>query len=297
MPRLTPELMQLAIIAAPAALSGGVLQINLLVGRQVASFSDGALQYLNLADRLYQLPLGVVAIAIGVVLLPELSRRLGAEDEQGGRDAFNRAMEFALLLTLPAAVALVLIPGPLVTVLFERGAFLPEDSAKTALALTIYGFGLPAFVLQKVLQPLYFARSDTKSPFRYALVAMVINAVLAIGLAFWIGFYAAALATTVAAWAMVWMLWRGSRAMGPAAQLDRALRQRVLRMLLACATMGLVLWGAMHWAAPVFEMARWRILALVGLVTLALISYFGSATALGAVNAGDLRRALRKSRV
>jgi len=297
MPRLTPELKQLAIIAAPAALSGGVLQINLLVGRQVASFSDGALQYLNLADRLYQLPLGVVAIAIGVVLLPELSRRLGAEDEQGGRDAFNRAMEFALLLTLPAAVALVLIPGPLVTVLFERGAFLPEDSAKTALALTIYGFGLPAFVLQKVLQPLYFARSDTKSPFRYALVAMVINAVLAIGLAFWIGFYAAALATTVAAWAMVWMLWRGSRAMGPAAQLDRALRQRVLRMLLACATMGLVLWGAMHWAAPVFEMARWRILALVGLVMLALISYFGSATALGAVNAGDLRRALRKSRV
>ena len=137
LPRLTPEMKKLAIIAAPAMLAGGVMQINLLVGRQVASFYDGAIAWLSYADRLYQLPLGVVAIALGVVLLPDLSRRLAAGDDAGGRDAFNRASELALALTIPAAVALVVIPLPLVGVLFERGAFDSDDTAATALAVSI----------------------------------------------------------------------------------------------------------------------------------------------------------------
>ncbi|MFT6944059.1 MAG: putative peptidoglycan lipid II flippase, partial [Yoonia sp.] len=157
-PKMTPELKRLAIIAAPAALAGGVVQINLLVGRQVASFFDGAVAWLNYADRLYQLPLGVVGIAIGVVLLPDLSRRLRAGDDAGGRDAFNRASEISLALTIPASVALMVIPLPLVSVLFERGAFTSDDTTATALAVAIYGLGLPAFVLQKTLQPLFFAR-------------------------------------------------------------------------------------------------------------------------------------------
>ena len=295
MPKLTPELRQLAIIAAPAALSGGVLQINLLVGRQVASFSDGALQYLNLADRLYQLPLGVVAIAIGVVLLPELARKLGAADELGGQQAFNRATEFALLLTLPAAVALVIMPGPLVTVLFERGQFTAADSAETAMALAIYGVGLPAFVLQKVLQPLYFARSDTKTPFRFALATMVVNAVLAVGLAFWVGFLAAAIATSFAAWVMVWLLWRGSRTMGMAARLDDGIRKRAWRIVLASAIMGLAIWVILQAAAPIFLMAQLRIVALVLLVLAAMVIYFGAAFALGALNVAQLKASLKRS--
>jgi putative peptidoglycan lipid II flippase len=134
MPKLTPDLKKLALIAAPAALAGGVVQINLLVGRQVASFFDGAVAWLNYADRLYQLPLGVVGIAIGVVLLPDLSRKLRAGDDAGGRDAFNRASELSLALTIPAAIALVAIPIPLVGVLFQRGAFTADDTAATAFA-------------------------------------------------------------------------------------------------------------------------------------------------------------------
>ncbi|NHX27954.1 oligosaccharide flippase family protein, partial [Escherichia coli] len=145
-PRMTPELKRLALIAAPAALAGGVVQVNLLVGRQVASFFDGAIAWLNYADRLYQLPLGVVGIAIGVVLLPELSRRLRAGDMVAGRDAFNRAAEMSMALTVPAAVALIAIPGPLIGVLFQRGAFDAADTAATAAAVAIYGAGLPAFV-------------------------------------------------------------------------------------------------------------------------------------------------------
>ena len=149
-PRLTPEMKRLTVIMVPALLAGGVVQINLVVGRQVASFFDGAVAWLSYADRLYQLPLGVVGIAIGTVMLPDLSRRLKAGDGSGGRDAINRATELTLALTLPAAAALMVIPVPIVTVLFQHGAFDRSDTWPTALAVAVYGAGLPAFVMQKV---------------------------------------------------------------------------------------------------------------------------------------------------
>ena len=155
-PVMTPELKRLAIIAAPAAMAGGVVQVNLLVGRQIASYFEGANAWLYYADRLYQLPLGVVGVAIGIVLLPDLSRRLRNGDDAGGERAFNRAAELSLLLTIPCTVALVVIPSVLVTVLFERGAFVASDTQATALATAIYGLGLPAFVLQKLYQPVFF---------------------------------------------------------------------------------------------------------------------------------------------
>ncbi|MEM1345508.1 MAG: murein biosynthesis integral membrane protein MurJ, partial [Pseudomonadota bacterium] len=186
-PRWTPEMSRLVRVALPAALAGGVVQINLLVGQLVASNTEKAISWLYAADRLYQLPLGVVGIAVGIVLLPDLSRRLKARDDAGARDAYSRAGEIALALTLPCAAALVAIAVPLVSVLFERGAFDAADTQATALAVAIYGAGLPAFVLQKILQPVYFAREDTKRPFQYAVVAMVVNAIVAVGLAFVIG--------------------------------------------------------------------------------------------------------------
>jgi len=296
LPRLTPELKRLAIIAAPAALAGGVVQINLLIGRQVASFFDGAIVWLNIADRLYQLPLGVVGIAIGVVLLPDLSRRLQAKDTAGGREAFNRATEISLALTVPAAVALVAIPIPLVSVLFERGAFGAEDSAATAAVLAIYGIGLPAFVLQKVLQPLFFAREDTRSPFRYALVSMVVNAVVAIGLAPLIGYLAAAIGTTVAAWAMVWLLWRGSRSMGEAALADDRLRIRTPRIIGASILMGAVVYGLQLALAPVLFGGPERYLGLAALVLAGVAVYAVVGPMVGAISISEVRATLRRQR-
>jgi putative peptidoglycan lipid II flippase len=291
-PRMTPELKRLLVIAAPAALAGGVVQVNLLVGRQVASFFDGAIAWLNYADRLYQLPLGVVGIAIGVVLLPDLSRRLRAGDEGSSRHAANRAAEFSLALTLPAAVALMVIPLPLISVLFQRGAFGAGDAAMTAAALAIYGAGLPAFVLQKVLQPLFFAREDTRSPFRYALVAMVANAVLAVGLMGVIGFLSSALATTISAWVMVWLLWRGSRAMGTAAELDDRLKARLPRIVLASAVMGVALWLAADTLEDWLNQPGLRYGALGLLVGVGVAVYAVAAAMLGAVRRADLAGSL-----
>ncbi|MEL7104445.1 MAG: murein biosynthesis integral membrane protein MurJ [Pseudomonadota bacterium] len=293
-PRFTAEMKELAIIAAPAALAGGVVQINLLVGRQVASFFDGAVVWLWFADRLYQLPLGVVGIAIGVVLLPDLSRRLAANDAEGGRNAFNRAAEISLALTVPAAVALLVVPIPIVATLFERGAFGPEDVAPTALALAIYALGLPAFVLQKVLQPMFFAREDTRSPLNYAMVAMVVNAVIAIGLAPLIGFVSAAIATTLAAWVMVVLLWRGSRNMGTEAALDARFRARAPKIIMASAAMGLVLYGVAVALAGVISMPLIRYVALAALVAAGGVSYAVMGQVIGAFRLSDLKSALRR---
>lgn len=296
LPRLTPDMKRLAMIAGPAMLAGGVVQINLLVGRQVASYYDNAVAWLYNADRLYQLPLGVVAIAIGVVLLPDLSRRLRAGDEDGGQSSLNRAAEFALALTLPSAVALMVVPGALVSVLFERGKFGPEDTVATAIAVAIYGAGLPAFVLQKVLQPLFFAREDTKRPFYYALLAMVVNAGVAIGLAPFIGFSAAAFAATAAGWVMLWQLWRGSRGFGAAGRIDARLRQRTPRIIAASVLMGLSLMGMAALLETALYTHGWRYIALLMLMITGAVSYFGFGQALGAFNLSDFSGSLRRKR-
>lgn len=294
-PRLTPEIKRLAIIAAPAMLAGGVVQINLLIGRQVASYFDGAIVWLSFADRLYQLPLGVVGIAIGIVLLPDLSRRLAAEDTAGGQNALSRAAEMSLALAIPAAVALLVIPGALVAALFERGAFNADDTSATALACAIYGLGLPAFVMQKVLQPLYFAREDTKRPFYYAAAAMIINAVLAVGLAPVIGYLAAAIGTTLAGWGMLYLLWRGARGMDDAARFDDRFKDRLWRMLMAAFVMGFVLWGADALLRPLAEGRD--LIRFVGVTLLCLAglaSYAAAGLFLRAFTVSDLRAAFKR---
>jgi putative peptidoglycan lipid II flippase len=289
LPSFGPDMRKLFILAVPAILTGGVVQINLLVGRQVASYFEGAFAWLYYADRLYQLPLGVVGIAIGIVLLPELSRKLQNHDDAGGRDAFNRAMEFSLLLTIPCAVALAVVPFPLISVMFERGAFTTSDSVATASALAIYGVGLPAFVLQKVLQPLYFAREDTKTPFRFALFSMVLNIGLAIGLSSTFGFLAAAIGTSISSWAMVIMLWFSRKKMGDAAKLDIRLKSRLPFIILASLAMGATVFFVQRILGDAFVTPTWRYLALFGLVLSGVVSYGIFLKGFGAVSRKDIK--------
>ncbi len=182
-PRITPRIKRLFWLGVPGVISGGITQINIVVGTIIASPFAGAVSYLYYADRLYQLPLGIVGIALGVVLLPDLSRRLRGGDEAGALWTQNRALEFALMLTLPAAAALIAVPLEIVVTLFERGAFERSDAAMTAAALSAYGLGLPAFVLIKVFSPSFFAREDMKTPMIFAGVSMVVNVVGSIVLA------------------------------------------------------------------------------------------------------------------
>ncbi|NOD64175.1 MULTISPECIES: murein biosynthesis integral membrane protein MurJ [unclassified Ruegeria] len=295
LPKLTPEMRRMVRIAVPAALAMGVTQVNLVVGQLVASKTEKAVSWLFAADRLYQLPLGVVGIAIGIVLLPDLSRRLRAEDKEGARNAFSRAGEFMLLLTLPSTVAFLVIPNPLVSVLFERGQFTSEDTTATALAVAIYGIGLPAFMLQKLLQPLYFARENTRSPFHYAVVAMIVNAALAFGLFPLVGWIAPAIAASTAGWAMVVLLAIGARNMGGEARFDDRFKQRAGRIVLASIGMGVVLYAALLAFGWTLSVPGWRYLALLVLIMVAAASYFGLGHLLGAFKLSEFKRALRRS--
>ncbi|MEL7097209.1 MAG: murein biosynthesis integral membrane protein MurJ [Pseudomonadota bacterium] len=294
LPRPSPEMGQLLRTAVPAALATGVMQINLVVGQLVASRFDNAVSWLFAADRLYQLPLGVVGIAVGIVLLPDLARRLAADDTEGAQGALSRAAEVSMALTLPSAVALVVIPFPIVDVLFGRGETGADDVASIAAAVAIYGLGLPAFVLQKVVQPLYFARGDTRRPFYYAVGAMVVNAAVAIGLAPTIGWLAPAIATTLAGWAMLALLWWGTRGMGQAARFDAQLRRRLPRLVLASALMGGVLYGGMIVLGPALGYALVRYGALVALIAWGVVSFALIGQWTGALSLPELKRAFRR---
>jgi putative peptidoglycan lipid II flippase len=294
-PRMTPDMRRLIKVAIPAALAGGVVQVNLLVGQQVASYFDKAVGWLYAADRLYQLPLGVVGIAVGVVLLPDLSRRLQAQDDTGAKHALSRASEVSLALTIPAAMALVVVPLPLVSVLFQRGAATADDAAAIAVAVTIYGLGLPAFVLQKIMQPVFFAREDTRRPFHYALVSMVINAVLGIGLAPFVGWVAPAIATSVAAWGMVALLAIGARSYGDVVRFDARFHTRIWRIVIASLVMACILWVTAATLSPFFDIPWWRALALMVLIVIGCLSYFGLGHVIGAFRLSEFRSAMRRS--
>ncbi|KIN63249.1 Integral membrane protein MviN [Sulfitobacter noctilucicola] len=293
-PRWTPDMRAMIVIALPAAMASGVMQINLVVGQLVASQYENAVSWLFAADRLYQLPLGVVGIAVGVVLLPDLSRRLQAGDDQGARNALSRAAEISLALTIPSAVALMVIPQTLVSVLFERGASGVDDTAAIAAAVAVYALGLPAFVLQKILQPIYFAREDTRRPFYFAIVAMIVNVVLAVGLAPYIGWISPAIAATVAGWVMVLCLFVGSRKYGQAVRFDDRFRKRIWRIVFAAALMGVALVIGNAMLEILLNTPWWRVLGLIALVAIGAVSFFGSAQVLGAVSISEIKGSLRR---
>jgi len=187
-------------------------------------------------------------------------------------------------------VALTVIALPLTSVLYQRGAFGVDDTDATALALAIYGAGLPAFVLHKVYQPLYYAREDSRSPFRFALISMILNAAIAFGLMPYIGFAAAALATTLAGWIMALQLWLGTRRMGDAARFDTRFRSRAPRIIVASLVMGLVLYFGQAVLGDMLASRGWRFVGLGLLVGLGITSYFGFGTAIGAFRLSDFRK-------
>jgi len=184
-------------------IAAGITQINLLITHNIATLQPGAPSWLYYSDRLYQLPLGMIGIALGIALLPSLSRSLRADRTDEAMMTLNRATEIAAFLTLPAACALFIMPEFLISTLFERGRFTPEDSLESAKALRMFALGLPAFVLIKVLTPTFFAREDTRTPMIFAAISAFINVACGYALFFTIGFYGLALATTLAAWGNV----------------------------------------------------------------------------------------------
>ncbi|MGC6472688.1 MAG: murein biosynthesis integral membrane protein MurJ [Parvibaculales bacterium] len=243
-PRLSPDVRRVFVLGVPGVLAAGVTQINLLVGTNIASAQPGAAAWLYYADRLYQLPLGVIGVALSVALLPDISRRLRAGDQKGAVASQNNGLAYGLLLTAPASLGLYALAEPIMSVLFERGSFSASDTHAAALALMGFAPGLPAFVLVKVLQPSFFSQEDTKTPLLYAALGVGVNITLSLLYFPVYGHVAIAVATSIAGWvsllAMVVHLsvtgWR----------MDSLFALRVLVIVLGCAAM----WGYLALLTP-----------------------------------------------
>lgn len=272
-PKWNKDIAKLIKIAIPAALAGGVLQINLLVGQLVASQETGAISFLYFADRLYQLPLGIAGIAVGTVLLPKLSRHLKSGDSTKAQHTYSQSAEMIWFVALPSSFALCLIPLPLVSALFEHGKTTKDDALAISYATTIYGIGLPAFMIQKLLQPLYFAREDTKTPLRFAFVSMILNAILAIGLFQIIGWIAVAIAASASAWVTTILLWLRAKQFGQAASALKTSTGRIQRTFFASLAMGCILWAINQNLHSTIETSIERVLFAVALIFIGISIY------------------------
>jgi putative peptidoglycan lipid II flippase len=292
LPRLDPDSRRLLALAAPGFIAGGMNQITIVLNTIIASLQDRVVSWLYYADRLFQLPLGVIGVAVGVVLLPELSRRLRSGDHQAAMDSENRSLETALLLTLPAGIALFVAANPIVRVLFERGAFSAIDAHSTAAMLAALAPGLPAFVLIKVFHPGFFAREDTKTPMICAGIGMAANVMLALLLFVVLGAVgiAIAIATTLAGWLQAALLAATLKERGEFA-LDQTCRRRLPAILAASLIMGAVVWALVHVLGPWFEPKNGAVVQVVALILLVgsgLAVYAGTAAVFGAFDAKSL---------
>ncbi|EIZ79335.1 integral membrane protein MviN [Novosphingobium sp. Rr 2-17] len=290
MPVWNADVKQLMKLIWPAAAGAGAMQINLVVSTFLASsfLAHGSVTYIYLADRLNQLPLGLIGIGLGTVLLPTISRQLGGGDEVAAMETQNRGLELALLLTLPAAVALIVCGQPMASALFGYGKFDATDVARTAEALAAFSIGLPSYILVKVLTPGFYARHDTKTPVRYAMISMAVNLVGNLVLIVPLQHVGPPLATAVASTINVAMLYFTLVKRGHFV-IDARLKRRAPRLALAALAMGAVLWFGQGLIMP-YVHSTWlaRGLSLAALVSAGGLVYAVATFATGAFSRADL---------
>jgi putative peptidoglycan lipid II flippase len=279
----------------PGILGAGVYHLNIFADMMIASFlKSGSISYLYYADRLQQLPLGVVGIAVGTALLPMLSRAITSKRYDEAQNHFNRALEACLLFALPAAVALMLAAKPIILGLFNYGAFTHEDAAITSFVLTCYALGLPTYIIAKVFQSACFAQQDTKTPVKISIVAAVCNIIFGITLSQFIGVAGIAIATAISGLVQITLLYRIIRSQDHL-KFDARLKRTAAKIAFSCLGMAIILLTYRYFFEHHFQVEGVdRIAYLVGLVGSGAGVYFCSIFLLKAYSISDLRAFFKK---
>ena len=295
-PRMTPRMRLLLRRMAPGLVGAGITQLNLTMDVFIGSLLPaGSVSLLYYADRINQLPLGVLGTAVGTALLPLLSRQAASGQRMEAYDTQNRAIEYALVLTLPAALALAILADPILQVLFARGAFSHHDALLSSQSLAAYAAGLPAFVLVKVLSPGFFARGDTSTPVRVGMFVLALNFGLNLALMHPLKHVGPPVATSVAAWLNVALL-ATMLVRRDFMRPDRVLGSRLSRMVAATAVMSVALLGTRMALIPVGGQ-HVPVIVLCVLVAVGLATYGVVAQLLGVFDAtGLLRRGMSRMR-
>lgn len=296
-PRFTTNVKKLLLLMGPAAFGASVTQISLFIEVILASTLPQAVTYLYYADRVNELPLGVIGIAISTAILPVLSRhwRLGEVDE--ARNAQNRALELAMFFSLPSCIALMVIAYPVVATLFEYGEFSANDSRLTSYALIAYAYGLPAFVAVKIFAASFFANRDTKTPVKIAMVCVSINIILNLILMRYFAHVGLAISTATVAWLNTIMMGVVLYRRGIFVPDDR-LKRRIWRLAAASVFMGVILFFGQSQAEIYFASGSdkfMRAVALAIVIGAGMAAYIIAVIMLKAVPLADIKRLMKKA--
>ncbi|MBL0021534.1 MAG: murein biosynthesis integral membrane protein MurJ [Sphingomonadales bacterium] len=294
-PRFTADVRELGVLILPAVFGAGIYQISRFIDLFfLGRLQEGSFVFLALADRLNQLPLGIIGIALGTAILPALSRFIAQKDSGGAQRVQSNAIELGLLLTVPAAVGLFCAAQPLVSAFYFGGKFGMDAVNNTASVVAMLVIGLPAYVLVKVLTPGFFARKDTKTPVYTAAASLVINIVLNLSLIPIMGVAGLALAGALAAWANCVMLYailhkRGHFTVEP------DLFVRIGRIMISAAAMGGVIYGLAPFGQSYYNAGAFaRIVSIVALVGTGALVYFALAWFTGAIDRSKITMLTRK---
>ncbi len=206
-PLITRNTKRFLSLFSTSFFSSGLLQINIFIGTIIASYETGAISYLYYADRIYQLPLALIGIALGIALLPSISKKIQKSAKTEVYSTIEETTKFAILLSLPAAVGIFILSELIVSILFERGEFNSGSTVLTAQALKFYSLGLVAFIFMKIFTPVFFAYENVKPTLYITFFNLVLNTVLSIILFTYMGFVGIAIATSISAWISVVVLY------------------------------------------------------------------------------------------
>jgi putative peptidoglycan lipid II flippase len=297
-PKITPSVKQFFVVVIPATLGAGVYQISQLIDTFFATrLPEGSMSYLNYSDRLNQLPLSVIGTALGTAILPQISRFIAKGEPDEAARVQGQAVELSMLLCLPAALALAVVAGPLVAAMFQGGRFTAEDAHITGNTLAIIVAGLPAYVLVKVITPGFYARNDTKTPVKTAVIVLAANVVLNFALIPQFGIYGLAMAIAGCSWLNAIMLYVILSRRGHF-RIEPWLWGRIARQLLAGGAMVAALYGVRTLLAGWFAgSVGERLVAVGAIIATGGIVYFAVAWVIGAMNRDDVLILLRRKKV
>ncbi len=296
LPVLNEKLKKFFKLFLPGVVGSGVIQLNIVIGTIIASFLPvGAISHIYYADRLNQLPLAIFGIALGIVLLPSLSKAIKQSDLETTNNIQNRSIEFSLLISLPSAIGLFILAEPIIHILFERGAFVPGDTFYTAKVLSYFALGLPAYIIIKVLVSCFFAREDTKTPLYISIVSVITNVILSLLLIGSMREMGIAVATAISAWVNALLLYV-FLAIRSHIKFDDLLVRNSIKILLSSFLLfvGISVLNGVFFTNISSNSVLLNSALLLLMIFLAIIIYFGLVIMLKVLSVNQLREYLKK---
>ncbi|EER21497.1 integral membrane protein MviN [Rickettsia endosymbiont of Ixodes scapularis] len=280
-----PDVKKLLINMGPATISSGVQQLNLFISQSIASFIEGAISILSYADRIYQFPLSIIGTSFSTILLPELSKIYKSNDIVAAKKIQNNAIRMGLLLSLPATFGIIILSHPIINIIYERGVFTSQDTTNTAEAISAFALGLPAFILAKILTPIFYANGNTKTPLKITLFSIIINTGMNLLLMDSLKHIGIAVGTSIAAWYNLGLLYSYTTKQNKL-HIETGIKLFCGKILLCCTLMSIIIALIKHYYLEYFysEYLLIKVCMLGSTIAVGMGAFFGMAYLLKVVN-------------